>query len=70
MTDVILPSNDEQKAQVINMLRAFNRSILNIGNDQESNLSLNFIIQDNEKVVAGINANLYFLKSILFESWI
>lgn len=61
----IIPSNEQQKEEVLDSLKNFNRSVLNITTDMQSSLPLNYNIQHEGKLIAGINANLYFLQSIL-----
>jgi hypothetical protein len=58
-------SDDAQKSEVLKKLGDFNRAALNISNDQESSQPINYNLQDNEVIIGGIHAYLYFLKSIL-----
>ncbi|MFY7842633.1 MAG: GNAT family N-acetyltransferase [Rhabdochlamydiaceae bacterium] len=58
-------SDDAQKAEVLKKLGDFNRTALNIKNDQESSQPINYNLQDNGVIIGGIHANLYFLKSIM-----
>jgi hypothetical protein len=59
-------SDDGQKSEVLKKLGDFNRVALNIKNDQESSQPINYNLQDNGVIIGGINAYLYFLKSILY----
>ncbi len=61
----ILTSNAEEQDSILKHLSAFNRSQLNIQSEKPSSLPLNFHIKNNGVIIGGINANLYFLQSIL-----
>lgn len=58
-------SAEEQQAEVLNKLSQFNRNALEITADKLSSLALNYHVKDNKKIIAGINANLYFMQSVL-----
>jgi GNAT superfamily N-acetyltransferase len=58
-------SDEEQKSEVLEKLSNFNRGILNINRDQESSLPINYNLQANGVIIGGVNAYIYFLKSIL-----
>ena len=61
----ILTSNAEEQDSILKHLSAFNRDKLNIKSEKPSSLPLNFHIKNNGVIIGGINANLYFLQSIL-----
>lgn len=62
---VLCISDAEQKSEVLSKLSEFNRNVLKISNSADSSLQVNYNIQNGGVVIAGINANLYFLKSVL-----
>ena len=58
-------SDDAQKSEVLKKLGDFNRTALNIKNDQESSQPINYNLQDNGVIIGGVNAYIHFLKNIL-----
>ena len=61
----ITESTAEDKSVILDKLVRFNQHILGIATDKPSSLELNYVVKLDGMIIAGINACLYFMQSIL-----
>lgn len=65
MAHEMLASTEEEKAYIDDQLGNFNRRFLGIPLAAQSSAPLSYIIKADDQIIAGINAYVYFLKSLL-----